>query len=155
MQAARTPEKKLEINARARELHALNPSANNDKSRAWRERNPEQLAEIKRNWRLSNPEKVKEQRERWKRHNAALVSAYVRGRTTTIKEATPPWADLDAMTGVYDLARALTAATGEQHQVDHIVPLTHPLVCGLHCEANLQVLTKAANLSKANKFEPG
>lgn len=40
------------------------------------------------------------------------------------------------------------------HQVDHIIPLRHSLVCGLHVIANLQYLTPFDNGSKGNKFDP-
>jgi len=34
------------------------------------------------------------------------------------------------------------------------VPLRHPLVCGLHVPANLQVLTAEQNRLKHNSFTP-
>ena len=49
-------------------------------------------------------------------------------------------------------AQLATINTGVKHEVDHIVPLIHEKVCGLHTAANCQVLTKADNRRKGARF---
>jgi hypothetical protein len=66
--------------------------------------------------------------------------------------ATPKWADFEQIQLIYDEAARLTWLTGIEHTVDHVVPLRHPLVCGLHVAHNLQVLPKYINAAKGNAF---
>lgn len=68
--------------------------------------------------------------------------------------ATPPWACFNAIRAVYREADRLTAATGIKHQVDHIVPLNHPRVCGLHVDWNLRAIPAGPNMSKGNDWCP-
>lgn len=67
--------------------------------------------------------------------------------------ATPLWADLQAVWDVFLFARVLRES-GLAVEVDHIVPLNHPHVCGLHCPANLKVIPKAENQLKNNRTWP-
>jgi hypothetical protein len=81
--------------------------------------------------------------------------SFNRPRYRTKQDAcTPPWADRDAILSFYQHAKELRAATGVYWTVDHIVPLKSPIVCGLHCEANLQILERAENTRKHNKWWP-
>jgi hypothetical protein len=67
----------------------------------------------------------------------------------------PQWANSRRIAAIYGEASRLTRETGMPHHVDHIVPLRSRLVCGLHCEANLEILPQAANLHKSNRLWPG
>jgi len=60
------------------------------------------------------------------------------------------WADEEVIEEFYKESKALLEKTGEPHEVDHIIPLQHKdgLVCGLHNEFNLQVLTRTKNRAK-------
>jgi hypothetical protein len=49
-------------------------------------------------------------------------------------------------------AQRLTLETGVEYVVDHIVPLAHQLVCGLHNDANTRVVTAEENARKHNSF---
>jgi hypothetical protein len=66
---------------------------------------------------------------------------------------TPLWANKQAIKEQYTLAKTLTEQTGIKHHVDHIIPLRHPLVCGLHTETNLRVIPAWENIQKSNDFK--
>lgn len=99
-------------------------------------------------------EEAKRRSAEWKQRNKDRVAAKTAERRAKLLRATPSWADKNAMQGFYRESKRLTELTGIDHHVDHIVPLISELVCGLHCESNLQVSTKQDNLAKSNKYWP-
>ncbi len=69
-------------------------------------------------------------------------------RDRLIRHRTPPWADRRL------IASLRRAARSSGLSLDHIVPLNHPLVCGLHVEHNLRVIPLKHNLSRGNGWWP-
>lgn len=93
-------------------------------------------------WRKNNPG-----------HRNALKAAYKAAKAG----ATPTWLSDEQRQNIvsfYDLARNCSVVTGEQYQVDHIIPIRGKSVCGLHVPWNLQVLPASINRRKSNSYEP-
>lgn len=65
----------------------------------------------------------------------------------------PDWVDRKKIRAIYKLARERSAAEGIQYHVDHIVPLVHSHVCGLHVPWNMQIITQSENCRKSNQFD--
>jgi hypothetical protein len=130
---------KAEIDAYQREYGKNNRATLTANGARWRNANPEMCAEFGRKWRQANPGKVKAIKA--KRRAAKL-------------QATPLWSETESIAEIYATAIELTKSEGITYHVDHIVPLQSDLVCGLHCLANLQILTKRENLRKSNLHWP-
>jgi hypothetical protein len=60
--------------------------------------------------------------------------------------ATPDWVDRKAMRYVELHAQRLRC------QVDHIVPIDHPLVCGLNVPWNLRIISRLENAQRSNRW---
>lgn len=75
-------------------------------------------------------------------------------RQHAVRRATPAWADRTQIQAMYDVAKVMSEAAGVEFTVDHIVPLRHPLVCGLHVPANLSPATRRDNSRKGNFHWP-
>lgn len=130
---------------------------------AWRAEHPgafkrwvadkkEARSEEYRLWAEKNREQRAAYMSKWGKKNAPHISAKNAHRNAAKFSATPAWADLNSIADFYRRAKELTALTGVRHEVDHFYPLQGRLVCGLHCEANLRVITKVENIRKLNRM---
>ena len=147
-------------------------------NRAWRLKNREALKISDREkYERKRGERIAVQREYYQRHHETRLAwhreyrlknretmsaarkteearAVLAERQARRRTARSPWANETEIRKVYAEARAKTKATRIKRVVDHVVPLVHPLVCGLHNEFNLRVITQTENAAKNNKFSP-
>lgn len=104
---------------------------------------------------FSDKERAKKYRVKYIAANRHKVNAYNKeAKLRRRKTSVVAWADKQAIAKIYAEAAMRTAQTGVRHEVDHIIPLKHPLVCGLHVPENLRVVTRSENARKSNKYEP-
>jgi len=103
----------------------------------------------------NNRDSIKQYVSKWRKDNKGLCSSYTSRRRAALLKATPSWSVEEDNVKVYNIAAYFTWASGGfvKFHVDHIIPLNHDKVCGLHVSNNLQVLSAAKNLSKSNQFE--
>lgn len=157
------------------------PTAAIARATEWKKANPDKVSAQQAEWRAANPDKIRvqnrkqyakadkrkrlESNRKWQNANRDKVRASVRkwgdknpdceaNRKAAKLNATPAWANRFFMLEAYRLARLRTKMFGYQWHVDHIVPLKSDLVCGLHCEANMQVIPGAENSAKGNRHWP-
>lgn len=132
------------------------------KEKAWREKNAEHskahAAAYGQRWYSANRERLAPIRKLAQKRYAAtkphVIAEYAANRRARKRLATPGWANLVAIREWYSAAKICERDTGHVWHVDHIVPLTSLIVCGLHCEQNLQLLPGRLNSSKDNRFWP-
>jgi len=133
-------------------------------SKNYIKNNSEKIALKKKEWAIANKEKkLKANKEhyqnnknrykylnnKWKSENRDrynyLQTKVMRKRQILHKNAIPKWFEEEKVSYLYLKAKQFNM------QVDHIVPLNSPIVCGLHCWHNLQLLDISLNSSKSNK----
>lgn len=120
--------------------------------KGWYENNKERRADYWRTWYEGNKGHRAASYAQWAKQNKHIVNALIARRNARKLRATPAWANEEAIRAIYAEAARLTLETGIRHEVDHIYPLQSDVVCGLHCEANLQILTKVENIRKGNRM---
>jgi 5-methylcytosine-specific restriction endonuclease McrA len=92
-------------------------------------------------------------RKKWAEENVVIVRASTKARRRKHRLATPDWLTTEQfkqIRDIYERAISISKLTGIPHAVDHIIPLVHQDVCGLHVPWNLQILTREANATKSN-----
>lgn len=92
---------------------------------------------------------VKNKRDRFLADPAYKRAFNLWGSTKKRNTKIPPWAAIEDFVPVCKKAMRL----GPDYVVDHIIPLNHPLVCGLHVANNVRAVKRTTNKRKGNQFE--
>lgn len=103
----------------------------------------------------ANQERILAYNREYCRLNSEKRSRAASERNLRLKQEQPKWVSnyKDEIIEIYKERQRLDETTSEKHHVDHIIPLTHPDVSGLHVFWNMQILTQNENCSKKNKFD--
>ena len=138
-------------------------------SRRYYLKNVDKRREVARAYRAAHPDKVKAAWNKWAEPRKQELSRKQCERTKREPEknrarrslrrarqaqALAPWANLEKINDIYAEAARLTKETGIKHHVDHIYPIKSKVMCGLHVETNLQILTQVENQKKSNRHWP-
>lgn len=116
----------------------------------YRQNHPEKDKASKQKYAQNNPDLRKASTKRYREQNPGFYREYASLRSRRLLQAKPPCLtefDLLFLEEFYDLA------TKRGLEVDHIIPLQHNSVCGLHVPENLQMLTRSENARKSNRFD--
>lgn len=115
-------------------------------------KDPEEARKWKREWWAKNAHRKKKYNSKFRKTCVATVRAANAAYRARKIGATPPISadERRKIRLLYEKARRLTRSTGVAHHVDHIHPLKHPLFCGLHVYANLQIIPATLNIKKQN-----
>ena len=96
-----------------------------------------------------NPEPIRRRTREWARSNPDKIAFQYIRRTKAAIGLTE--AERKEVAQIYRARDALTAQTGIQHHVDHIIPISRG---GKHHPSNLRVITATENMRKHARLLP-
>lgn len=128
------------------------------KKKEWREKNKEKIKKYLKKYREDNLEKCRERSRQHYRDNKKDYIERAMVRESKLKKseiANKYKLEIKEIYEHRDSLMNMLSSIGYElsFEVDHIIPLNHPDVCGLHVPWNMQVIPKCLNLKKTNKFD--
>ncbi len=123
-----------------KEYYAANKAEVIAKAADWKSKNPEKAKEILRKYKTTEKGKLSKNAARNERRSRTKQASLGRYSAKEIRE-------------LYKTCAQLNKNSNIKFEVDHIVPIMHPNVCGLHVIQNLQIIPSDVNRKKTNKFD--
>jgi hypothetical protein len=128
--------------------YAENKEAISEQQAAYRAANKEVISEKGAAYYAANREAISEYKSAWAKANRGKRNSAHARRRAAKKQATPAWLTAEQLKQI----EAIYKACPKGFHVDHIVPLTSDIVCGLHVPWNLQILPASENIRKGNRL---
>ncbi len=116
------------------------------RTRRWREANRAEYNQYMKNHRSTKIEQmIGDDDEIWFEKEPRKRAA--------LKRATPPWADHAEIRQVYKKCVELNLKYPDLNfVVHHIIPVSHPSVCGLHIASNLEIVSGSRKKQLGRRF---
>jgi hypothetical protein len=133
----------------------INAKVSNKRHRDNYTEKREDINKRHRNRYAENPKKKRDSNRRWSKANPHMHNSYGAKYRAKKLQQTPLWVgpeEFKQIEALYAKCFRLTREIGIQYHVDHYYPLNSPRGSGLHCLANLRIITAIENLSKGNKW---
>jgi hypothetical protein len=107
---------------------------------------------------IKNSEKIRKKHKEWWASNPDRANSHSTNRRARKKQAMPSWLTPDHISQINEIyaeAKRLSVKNGIAYHVDHIVPLSGKIVCGLHVPWNLRAIPGAENLRRSRTYTNG
>jgi hypothetical protein len=119
-------------------------------NKAWYEVNKESRTVYKKAWREANKEKISSIAKAWNKKNSDRCNAYVSRRKALKRKLVPEHLkncpiEKQRVLDIFKLCKLISKATGVQHHVDHMWPLSAK---GPEWSGNMQIITAHENQTK-------
>ena len=147
---------KEEISTRQKVYCEANKEKIRARDKVYHEANKERRSNDNKTWYEANKERISTYKDAWRKANLDRCSAYVSRRKALKLRLIPKQLkncpiEKQRVIDIFKLCKLISKATGVQHHVDHMWPLSDK---GPEWSGNMQIITARENLTKNARVDP-